>query len=158
MRATDLHSKRLKKITGLTTPQLVVLLALQKDDGVTVGRLAGRVSLSQSTVTAILDRLERQHLIQRLRSEGDRRRVNVWLTNTGRSRLEEAPAALQDDFVGAFSALDSWEQNLITSALQRVAVMMNAEAIDASPLLEVQAISEATVTPSPPVAADSSGT
>ena len=143
MRATDLHSKQLKKVTGLTTPQLVVLLALQDDDSVTVGALAERVSLSQATVTAILDRLERQQLVIRRRSEGDRRRVNVGLTERGHSRLEDAPDALQDAFIQAFTTLETWEQNLITSALQRVAVMMKAEEIDASPLLEVQAMSEA---------------
>ena len=157
MRATDLHSKQLKKVTGLTTPQLVVLLALQDSEDISVGALADQVSLSQATVTAILDRLERQQLVYRRRSEGDRRRVNVFLTELGRSRLKDAPAALQDAFVRAFTALEDWEQNLITSALQRVAVMMKAEAIDASPLLEVQPIAETTNT-SPPIASSADST
>ena len=145
MRATDLHSKQLKKLTGLTTPQLVVLLSLQDRGDVSVGVLADRISLSQATVTSILDRLERQELVSRRRNEQDRRKVHIDLTEAGRERLRDAPTALQDAFVQAFTALEKWEQNLITSALQRVAVMMNAETIDASPLLDIQSIAEASV-------------
>ena len=142
MRATDLHSKHLKKRTGLTTPQLVVLLALERGGEMNVSALADRVSLSLATVTAILDRLERQALVERHRSEQDRRRVFATLTTIGKSRLKNAPPALQDEFIDQFDALEDWEQNFITAALQRVAVMMNAEAIEASPLLAVQPITE----------------
>ena len=141
MRATDLHSKNLKKRTGLTTPQLVVLLALEHGE-LTIGTIAERVSLSVATVTAILDRLERQVLISRRRSDQDRRRVYAFLTPIGKDRLKNAPPALQYEFVDAFNALDDWEQSYITAAFQRVAQMMNAEAIEASPLLAVQPIAE----------------
>ena len=154
MRATDLHSKQLKKLAGLTTPQLVVLLSLQDGDDVSVGALADRISLSQATVTAILDRLERRELVYRRRNEDDRRKVHVYLTEAGRERLRDAPAALQDAFVQAFTALEKWEQNLITSALQRVAVMMKAETIEAAPLLEVQSIAEASAGASIPESLD----
>lgn len=40
-------------------------------------------------------------------------------------------------FVGLFIALEDWEQSMIVSSLQRVAAMMNAEDIDASPMLHV---------------------
>ncbi len=141
MRATDLYSKNLKKRTGLTTPQLVILLALEHGE-LTVSTIAERVSLSVATVTAILDRLERQVLISRRRSDKDRRRVYAFLTEIGKDRLKNAPTALQHEFIDAFSALDDWEQNFITAAFQRVARMMNAEAIEASPLLAVQPITE----------------
>lgn len=153
MRATDLHSKNLKKRTGLTTPQLVVLLALERGE-LTVGTVAERVSLSVATVTAILDRLERQVLVGRRRSEEDRRRVYAYLTPIGQDRLKNAPTALQHEFVDAFNALEDWEQNYITAAFQRVARMMNAEAIEASPLLAVQPIAESATPGEPDPSAD----
>jgi hypothetical protein len=47
---------------------------------------------------------------------------------------------LQDYFIRQFSDLQDWEQTQIISALQRVAHMMDAQHIDAAPLLDVGAI------------------
>ena len=57
IRATDLHSRRLSKTVGLTTPQLVLLQTISKLGAVSISQLAGEVSLSQATVPNILNRL-----------------------------------------------------------------------------------------------------
>ena len=75
IRATDLHSKHLAKTTGLTAPQILLLQALRKPEGAAVGHLAKEVSLSQATVTSILDRLDFLHCrdpLVYLPSRGDR--------------------------------------------------------------------------------------
>lgn len=138
IRATDLHSKHLEKTAGLTAPQLL-LLRLLRDGELTSGSLARQMSLSQATVTTIIDRLERRELVRRRRSESDRRRVYAALTATGRQALEGAPRPLQEHFVRRFLELHEWEQSMILSALQRVALMMDAEALDAAPLLDIGA-------------------
>ena len=51
--------------------------------------------------------------------------------------MQKAPTPLQDTFGTRFAALEDWEKSMIVAALQRVAVMMNAEEIDASPVLHV---------------------
>lgn len=51
--------------------------------------------------------------------------------------LINAPIPLQDHFAEQFDHLQDWEQAMIISSLQRVAQMMNAEDIDASPLLHI---------------------
>jgi DNA-binding MarR family transcriptional regulator len=58
IRATDLHSKHVMKVCGLTVPQLVVLLAIEELGAVTVREISRHVSLSQATVTTILNRLK----------------------------------------------------------------------------------------------------
>ena len=55
IRATDLHSKRLSKHAGLTGPQLLIMRAIRELGEVTIGTIAENVSLSQATVTTILD-------------------------------------------------------------------------------------------------------
>ena len=135
IRATDLHSRRLGKETGLTTPQLVVLRAVHERCSPTVSEIARNVSLSHATVTSILNRLENQGFIRRVRSEEDKRRVNVHLTTEGATLLETAPQPLQESFVNRFAALETWEQHLVVAALDRVATMMDAEDLDAAPLL-----------------------
>jgi len=142
IRATDLHSKHLEKTSGLTAPQLLLMQMLRNGE-VTAGQLARQMSLSQATVTTIIDRLENRGLVQRRRSADDRRKVYAALTEAGIKALEGAPRPLQDHFVQRFQKLQEWEQTLILSALQRVAQMMDAEQLDASPVLDVGALDRA---------------
>ena len=93
------------------------------------------VSLSQATVTSILNRLESQGLVKRERSSEDKRRVNVKLTAQGTRLIADAPEPLQHEFVSRFNELKTWEQHHIVAALARVAAMMDAESLDAAPLL-----------------------
>ena len=105
-----------------------------------MGDIAAKVSVSQATVTTILDRLEKRGLIERKRGEQDKRRVYAYLTSAGHDIMERAPTPLQEEFLTRFSRLQDWEQSLILSSLQRVAAMMNAGDIDASPVLDLGAI------------------
>ncbi|MEE4190233.1 MAG: MarR family transcriptional regulator [Halieaceae bacterium] len=135
IRATDIHSRRLNKDTGLTTPQLVVVRAIAAGDSLTASEIARAVSLSQATVTTLLNRLEDRGLIARQRSEEDRRRVNVQLTKAGRALVATAPEPLQEQFAARFAQLEAWEQHQLVASLERVANMMDAEDLDAAPLL-----------------------
>lgn len=137
IRATDLHSKRLSKTSGLTAPQLLIMQTIRDLGEVTIGTIADKVSLSQATVTTILDRLEHRKLVYRVRSEKDKRKVHAHLTEAGGELLSRAPQALQEEFIRKYQNLQSWEQNMIISSLQRVAEMMDATGIDASPFLDV---------------------
>ena len=137
IRATDIHSRRLTKTVGLTAPQLLVLQAIRGLGAVAISRLSTEVSLSQATVTTILDRLEKRGYVERRRSDKDKRVVHALLTDAGREMLEKAPTPLQEAFSLRFEALEPWEKSLILAALQRVASMMDAEELDASPFLEV---------------------
>ena len=137
IRATDLHSKRLAKTSGLTAPQILLLQSIRKLEGATIGQLADEVSLSQATVTNILDRLEKRELVRRERSTVDKRKVHVHLTERGDEIMLNAPTPLQEHFARQFTDLQEWEQTMIIAALQRVAFMMDAEHIDASPVLDV---------------------
>ena len=121
----------------MTGPQLVILQTIDRLPEVTPKRVAAEVNLSQGTVTVILDRLEARGLIQRIRSERDRRSYQLTLSEQGRQLLSKAPAPLQDNFIARFSQLEQWEQNQILSSVQRLAVMMNAVDIDAAPMLEI---------------------
>lgn len=136
IRATDIHSKRLVKISGLTTPQILLLMAIRDKGEVSIGELANNISLSQATVTSILDRLEKRGLIYRERSAKDRRKVHTYLTQEGELTLQNTPKLLQESFITQFRDLHDWEQTMIIAALERIAYMMDAEHIDASPVLD----------------------
>ncbi|WP_250656571.1 MarR family winged helix-turn-helix transcriptional regulator [Alkalimarinus coralli] len=137
IRATDLHSKHLAKTTGLTAPQILLLQTIRDKGEVTIGELAVDMSLSQATVTTILDRLEKRGLVYRERSKEDKRKVHAYLTDKANETMKTAPTPLQDQFARQFNDLQDWEKMMIISSLQRVAQMMDAQHIDASPVLDV---------------------
>jgi len=147
IRATDLHSKKLIREHGLTTPQILVLQAANALKMVTIRKISEHVSLSQATVTIILNRLEQKQLLHRVRSSVDKRAAHVEITESGLKALETAPNLLHDDFVRRFENLETWEQNLILSTMQRVAKMMKAEGIDAAPILDTGALVESEKAP-----------
>lgn len=126
-RALEMQSRRLSRTHGLTGPQLVVLQELIKhpDSGIT--ELARNIRVSQATATNIVDRLEQRGYVRRDRSGSDKRRVLVSATPEGRTLLASNPSYLHQQFLDRFSALESWEQTLILSSLQRVAAMLEAE-------------------------------
>ena len=135
IRAIDLHSKQLSKNYGLTGPQLLLIREIAAEPDISVGNLAKRVSLSQATVTSIVDRLEARDLAKRIRSSADKRKVSLEITDKARKILEANPTFLQEEFIRNFERLEKWEQLLILSSLQRVASMMNAERLITGPVL-----------------------
>jgi DNA-binding MarR family transcriptional regulator len=142
-RAIDIHSRKLMQTSGLTGPQLLILQVLnRKGMAIPIGELAGSISLSQGTVTSIVERLLKKNLIEKTRSTQDKRKVYISLTDSGRQALQNAPTPLQKNFIESFEKLQDWEQTLILSSLQRVAHMMNAQDLDIEPILDMTPIAD----------------
>lgn len=76
------YTKKLLDDRGLSiTPgQMVILYALYKGDGISITDLSKKVFLDNSTLTGLIDRLERAGLLIRLGVPGDRRAYNIHLT------------------------------------------------------------------------------
>lgn len=125
MRATDLHSRQVKKNCGLTLPQIMLLRSIRAQGDVTVKKLARDIALSQPTVTTILDRLEERGLVERIRSTHDRRIVNARLTEPGRQMLEKSPPLLDETFMRRFSALSEGEQQALKTALGKIVQLLD---------------------------------
>jgi len=134
-RAIDLHSRYLANTFGLTGPQLVCLRILGRYDQLTPTELAKHVSLSQATVTGIVDRLATRQLLVRERSTTDRRHVTVTITDAGRALLTDAPSALQEKFARRLKQLSAEEQEIIRLTLTKIVRMMDGSDIDAAPVL-----------------------
>ena len=81
---------------GVTVPQSMVMGILSKEKTLKITELSTKLSLSNSTVSGIVDRLEKQGMVERKRSEQDRRVVYVSVASnfsgmhkTFHKRLEE---------------------------------------------------------------------
>jgi DNA-binding MarR family transcriptional regulator len=65
--------------SGLTPQQARVLEELSNEDGLTITQLSQRMELAHSTVSGIVDRLEKKHLLQRRQEPRDRRYARIYL-------------------------------------------------------------------------------
>ncbi len=142
MRAIDLHSRQLKQKHNLTGPQLVVLREIVRQDGITTGELAHRASLSNATITGIVDRLEKRELVARSRGDKDRRQVLVRATESASELLKNAPPLLQQQFLASLESLEEGQRAEMLATLRRIARMMNAEGLDVGPVLASEPLTD----------------
>ncbi|MHB8085492.1 MAG: MarR family winged helix-turn-helix transcriptional regulator [Dehalococcoidia bacterium] len=94
---------------NLTTPQYLIFSALWAGDGITIGELGQRVSLDGSTVTGILDRMEKNSYVERRPNAEDRRSALVYLTPKAKEvgpKIIKFADDLDDNFRKRFAARD----------------------------------------------------
>ncbi len=85
------------KELGITYPQYLVLMVLWENDKITVSDITDRLKLETNTVTPLLQRMEKQGLIQRNKCKEDTRQRIVSLTPEGKKleeRVKEIPNCL----------------------------------------------------------------
>lgn len=108
-----LHGKlisHLQKEFGITESQFGVLEALLHLGPLSQGQLCQKILRSGSNLTTVVDNLERDGLVTRVRDEADRRVQIVQLTDKGRSLIATAFPAHVDRVCGAMSSLSADEQ------------------------------------------------
>ena len=108
--------RRVLNQLNLTYPQYLVMLALWREDGVTVGQLGERLSLETNTLTPLLKRLEAMALLTRRRSTEDERRVLVALSDAGRAMQQDAKGI--SDCIATDSGLPLADLQRLTRDLQ----------------------------------------
>jgi DNA-binding MarR family transcriptional regulator len=130
VRAIEMHSQDLITKVGLTSPQLSVLKAIPALNPATPTSVARHLSLSQSTVSGVLDRLHSKKLVKREDSSTDKRLRRYRLTPSGKALLGTAPPLLQENFLRNLQGLEAWERSMLLSALQRTAWLMDADELE----------------------------
>ncbi|MFT5583932.1 MAG: DNA-binding MarR family transcriptional regulator [Cognaticolwellia sp.] len=141
IRQVSAHSRSLSSVSGVTVPQMLCMRAIAdagaKDSSaeVTSRAVAQAVQLSPSTVSGVMERLVQAGLVLRERSTKDRRRVHLSLTPAGKDTLSAAPNPLQERFLSRLQGLPKSEQEQLLEALERVVQLMDADEIEAAPIL-----------------------
>ena len=98
-------TKELAREFGLTGPQLTVVKALEQLGNLSLSSLSTRIKAQNSTVTGIIDRMEREELVGRERSEQDRRIVWIQLTDKGRKLANSIEVEPMEIFRQALNSL-----------------------------------------------------
>lgn len=138
IRRTSEHSRSVGKHGGISVPQMLCLKAVSEfpaETEITVVMIAESVQLSAPTVSRILDRMEKSGYVNRERRSKDRRKVCVSLTDKGWQQIENLPTPLHEQFLTRLGNLDPIECLGLLKALERIVELMDAEGLDAAPVL-----------------------
>lgn len=141
-RRTEQASKRLAQTVNLTPSQLHVLQILADRGETVVGEISKLTQLKHATITSLIDKLEVRDFVVRRRYEDDRRRVWLALRPAGEEIIRTAPDLLQETFQHRFETLPDWQQAMLISSLEHIASILDAEDLDAAPVLDVGALDE----------------
>jgi MarR family transcriptional regulator, organic hydroperoxide resistance regulator len=73
----------------ITPPQFVALQWLFEEGDMTIGELSAKMYLAFSTTTDLIDRMEKNELLRRVKDEKDRRVVRIHLLEEGKRIIDE---------------------------------------------------------------------
>lgn len=82
---------------SITPPQFDALLLLNESGNMTIGELSNKMYLACSTITDLIDRMEKNNLVKRVKDEKDRRLVRIQLLENGQRVIEAALAKRQEN-------------------------------------------------------------
>jgi DNA-binding MarR family transcriptional regulator len=127
MQTGELYTKALDKKYGVSASQLNCIHALMENGAIPISRIAEYMMVKSSTVTGVLDRLEQKHLVQRERSDIDRRVINIRLTEAGQTLANKVPSSIDQRIVKGLNALSPDETDQIADALNKLTSMLYVE-------------------------------
>jgi DNA-binding MarR family transcriptional regulator len=105
--------------------QVRALFLLASQEEATAGELAKRAELSPASMTAMLDQLERAGVVERRRSDSDRRQVIVTLTDAGREQVASKRAAWEQRWRNALGAHSDAEVEAAMRVMRTIAGLLD---------------------------------
>jgi DNA-binding MarR family transcriptional regulator len=112
---------------GIGWTAFTVLSQLDTADGQTTKDISQASMVAPSTLTGVVDTLEKDGLIERRRSDTDRRVIRLHLTESGRQRLSVSAAKLSTEFDDLFDHVDADDEPVIRRFLLTAIDRFSAE-------------------------------
>ena len=123
LRVTQHMSQQFRNHFGrlnLTFPQALVLTVLGEEGPLPISALAERTGSANSTVSGIVDRLEKLDLARRERSEADRRVIYVTATDKYKELRRKAETNVSGYFSSLMDSMEPGDRALVFSALEKL--------------------------------------
>lgn len=120
---------------GLTGPQLTVIKLLEELGDLSLSSLSERIRAQNSTVTGIIDRMEREGLVRRERSTTDRRVVYIRLSDKGEKLAKNIQVEPMEIFRSALTSLTPADLaellRILTKLRKRVLSFVEGDEVEA---------------------------
>ena len=121
------YSHEVSKNYGITGPQLWVIKTISLNGKLSLGDLGKGMYLQPSTITGLIDALERRGYVARVRDQEDRRVVKIQLTPKGQRLARKAPNPARGKKISGLTKLKRSELNVIFNSVQKLAQIMEAQ-------------------------------
>ncbi len=137
VRSIDIESKKIQKEYGVSIPQVLCLNYLKASPNyqATQSEIRKFVNLNSSTVSGIINRLEKKGYLARLPKAGDKRVANIVLTSAGDELLKLIPPLLHEQLSTQLKRLDDDELLRVEKGLDTLVSILDIEQVDASPII-----------------------
>ena len=112
---------------GITGPQLWVLKTIFQNGSLPLGELGKKMYMHPSTITGVIDRLEKKGYVSRDRDRKDRRVIKVQLTPKGKRLVKRAPNPVQGKMLHGLRGLKKEKLDLIHESVQTLVEIMEAQ-------------------------------
>jgi DNA-binding MarR family transcriptional regulator len=121
------YSQEVSSKFGITGPQLWALHTISRSVKLSLGELSKKMYLHPSTISGVVDRLEKKAYVVRDRGEKDRRVVKVQLTPKGKRLVKRTPNPIQGKMIYGLRGLKREELNSICHSFGTLVEIMEAQ-------------------------------
>jgi MarR family transcriptional regulator, organic hydroperoxide resistance regulator len=111
----------------ITPPQLDALLVLRDFGELSMGELCGKMFLACSTATDLIDRMERNGLIERVRDTTDRRVIRLRVLAKGSAVIDEVLDARRSYLATILTEIDVTNKERLIHSLEQLNFLMIRE-------------------------------
>lgn len=105
---------------AITPPQFDALIYLNEFGDLTIGELSSKLYLAYSTTTDLVDRMERNDLVERVRDSNDRRVVRLHMKAKGRDMIEKVLVARRGHLAQALVHVPADDMQTLVSSLKQI--------------------------------------
>jgi DNA-binding MarR family transcriptional regulator len=126
-KAIEDYSHEVSEKFGITGPQLWALKTISQNESLSLSDLSERMYLHPSTITGVIDRLEKKGYVRRNRDQVDRRVIYVQLTTEGKRLAKRAPNPAQGKMIYGLKNLKKKELKLIYDSVQKLVEITEAQ-------------------------------
>ncbi len=131
-KAVQNYSQEISREFGITGPQLWAIKTISQNESLSLSELGKGMYLHPSTITGLVDRLERKGFVVRKRNQKDRRVIKIQLTAKGATLAKKSPNPIQGKMIHGLRRLKRDELYSIFSSLKKLVEIMEAQNVKAT--------------------------
>jgi len=110
------YGRKILRNYPITSAQFIALQWFIEEDDVTIGELSNKIGLAYSTTTDLVDRMEKNELVKRVKDPKDRRVVRIRVLHKGETIIREV-IQKREDYLAKVLEKFSLQQTMTLSEL-----------------------------------------
>ena len=130
IQANELYTKELNKKYQVSSAQLNCILALFEYGPLPPSKIASHIMVKSSTITGVVDRLEKKGLAERIRNSPDRRVITIQLTKAGKKLAQNAPPPIQQKIIDGLRQTENAKIVQIVRSLNFLTDMLDVQDLE----------------------------